>query len=286
MESRPAFNVAIRTISIDKSAGGQAEFGVGGGITHYSTPAAEYEECMTKSRVLSHQRPDFSLLETLLFEAEGGYFLLERHLARLEESARYFGIPCAITEVRSALEGEVERSDVDDTDLRVRLTICESGKISVVWRPLGRAETAVPIRVAIAREPVDAADPFLYHKTTNRRVYDDRLDQLSGCEDVLLYNQRGELTECCIGNLVVERNGEFLTPRRDCGLLAGTYRAELLESNRIREAVIAVEEVHAADNIFMINSVRRWVRHELMGRGRPTVDSLPYSAPMQDARVA
>ncbi len=277
-----SFNVAIRTISIDQSSGGQAEFGVGGGVTHYSTAAAEYEECMTKARVLSHQRPDFSLLETLLFEAQGGYFLLERHLARLEESAHYFGIPCDTAKVRSALEAEVVRRDASNTDLKVRLTMSESGKIYVVSQSMSRAEPATPIRVAIAAEPVDDGDPFLYHKTTNRRVYEDRLNQLSGYDDVLLYNQRGELTECCIGNVVVERNGEHLTPRRDCGLLAGTYRAELLESDRIREAVIGVEELYSADSLFMINSVRRWVKLELVGDPaeavrascRPTIDSL------------
>jgi para-aminobenzoate synthetase / 4-amino-4-deoxychorismate lyase len=44
------FNVPIRTILLQ---GGQGEMGVGGGITHYSTPEGEYDECLVKSRFLT-----------------------------------------------------------------------------------------------------------------------------------------------------------------------------------------------------------------------------------------
>ncbi|MBN3033780.1 MAG: chorismate-binding protein [Candidatus Saganbacteria bacterium] len=43
------FNVPIRTILLKNGAG---EMGVGGGITHYSTAAGEYEECLVKARFL------------------------------------------------------------------------------------------------------------------------------------------------------------------------------------------------------------------------------------------
>ncbi|OGC35179.1 hypothetical protein A2311_03105 [candidate division WOR-1 bacterium RIFOXYB2_FULL_48_7] len=43
------FNVPIRTILLQ---GREGEMGVGGGITHYSTPQGEYEECQIKARFL------------------------------------------------------------------------------------------------------------------------------------------------------------------------------------------------------------------------------------------
>jgi para-aminobenzoate synthetase/4-amino-4-deoxychorismate lyase len=46
------FNVAIRTVTIDREAG-QAEYGVGGGIVWDSDTADEYRECEIKTRVLT-----------------------------------------------------------------------------------------------------------------------------------------------------------------------------------------------------------------------------------------
>jgi para-aminobenzoate synthetase/4-amino-4-deoxychorismate lyase len=90
-EQRAQFNVAIRTVLVDR-AKGQAEYGVGGGIVWDSIAADEYEECRHKARVLSDPRPHFALFETLLWSPEaGGYWLLDYHLRRLERSAEYFG---------------------------------------------------------------------------------------------------------------------------------------------------------------------------------------------------
>lgn len=47
-DGRSSFNVAIRTLTL--FADGRAQFGVGGGIVHDSTPAGEYEEALWKAR--------------------------------------------------------------------------------------------------------------------------------------------------------------------------------------------------------------------------------------------
>jgi len=48
---RAQFNVAIRTIFVDKIRR-QAEYGVGSGIVWDSDPEREYEECLTKAKIL------------------------------------------------------------------------------------------------------------------------------------------------------------------------------------------------------------------------------------------
>src|SRR5690606_6281385 len=86
-----SFNVAIRTAWIDHEAG-TIEYGVGGGITWDSTADGEYEEAIAKAAVLAERWPRFELIETM--RAEGGACMREaRHLARMRESARYFGYP-------------------------------------------------------------------------------------------------------------------------------------------------------------------------------------------------
>ncbi|HET7145194.1 MAG TPA: aminotransferase class IV, partial [Anaerolineales bacterium] len=86
---------------------------------------------------------------------------------------------------------------------------------------------------------------------------------LDGFDDILLYNESGELTEFTIGNLVVEMGGKLVTPPISCGLLAGTFRAHLLESGKITERVIHMEELKDCKNMFLVNSVRKWVSVEL-----------------------
>jgi para-aminobenzoate synthetase/4-amino-4-deoxychorismate lyase len=80
----------------------------------------------------------------------------------------------------------------------------------------------------------------------------------------LLFNEHGELTEFTIGNLVVEINGHLFTPPLSCGLLAGTFRAHLMETGQITERTIHVEELKDCSKIFLVNSLRKWLRVNLL----------------------
>ena len=106
---------------------------------------------------------------------------------------------------------------------------------------------------------------YLYHKTTNRQVYADALASRTDCNDVILWNERGEVTEASSSNIVVEMAGEFWTPPVSCGLLAGTFREELLANGKLQEKVITKDALSLADSIFLINSVRRWRKAQLIG---------------------
>ena len=99
---------------------------------------------------------------------------------------------------------------------------------------------------------------FLFHKTTKRDFYESVRKDAPDYDDVLLYNEAGELTEFTIGNLVVELEGKYFTPPLSCGLLAGTFRAHLLETGRVAERTIRVEDLKVCTQIFMVNSVRKW----------------------------
>ena len=59
---------------------GQVEYGSGGGIVWDSACKDEYTEALLKARVLTEQRPEFSLLETMLWTPDESYFLLDYHL--------------------------------------------------------------------------------------------------------------------------------------------------------------------------------------------------------------
>jgi para-aminobenzoate synthetase/4-amino-4-deoxychorismate lyase len=251
------FNVAIRTVLLDTETG-IAEYGVGGGITWDSTAAGEYEECQLKAAVLETP-PEFDLLETLRLE-RGEYALLERHIERICASAGYFGISLSAQSLREQLANLALR--LGPEAWRVRLLVSPEGTIRLEHAPLTPLPRS-PLLVGMATAPVSRRDGMLYHKTTRRALYDAHRTQHPDLDEVLLWNEEGELTEFTTGNLMVELDGRRWTPPLECGLLPGTLRAELLAQGALGERPLTPNDLGRAAGIWLINSVRGQVPVEL-----------------------
>ena len=239
------FNVAIRTVVIDTETG-VANFGVGGGVTIDSTAEREYEECLVKSRFLHSKPVEFQLFESILLE-DGEYFLLDEHVARLKDSAEYFGFTFDGTQINA----DLERIGTSAGSFKVRLTLWKDGRIEIQMTPLELLGELSWLE--LAREPVDSSDRFLYHKTTRR----------PGGDGLVFWNERGEITESSIANVVVPIDGELYTPPIECGLLPGVFRKHLLAQGKIKERLITIEELQRANEVYLINSVRKWIRVHL-----------------------
>ena len=248
---RAQFNVAIRTVLVERATS-HAEYGVGGGIVSDSVCEDEWEESRIKARALVARPPSFELLETMLWKPDSGYVLLGRHLKRLLQSADYFGFSADVLKVRDELEQYARR--LRDVPHRVRLVVSRRGSVDITSKTQDPDE-GFP-EIALAADAIDPANPFLYHKTTNREVYEQAIARRPGFTDVLLYNDRGEVTESTIANLVVAIDGELLTPPVACGLLPGTLRAHLLDEKKIREEVIGVQRLRDVHACYLVNSVR------------------------------
>lgn len=252
------FNVPIRTVVIDKKSN-QATYFAGGAITKKSDPNEEYDEMIAKTSVLYKKIAPFQLLETILLE-NGEYFLLDDHLKRLQQSAYYFSYPISLKEVNERLASLSQKYETGD--FRVRLTIDADGTITTEAFPLKRLTT---YHVRLATSPINSNNVFLYHKTTERSEIDQHKAQLENdLHDVLLYNENDEITEFTIGNIVVEKDGKRFTPPTTCGLLAGTFRNDLLARREIEEKVITKDDLASFERIWLINSVRKWVEVTLM----------------------
>ena len=256
------FNVAIRTGWMATGTG-ELHVHAGGGVTSDSTARGELRELREKLAAFTSVRATPTLFETLRIEA-GGPVRIERHLARLTASADYFGIPFCPDDAIRALNDALASSTTPEL-ARGRLELSsESGcTASIDVHPGLPARDPVP--VVLAAEPVDRSDVRLYHKTTDRTMYDRALALAPAAFDVVLWNADGEVTELTRGNLVVQKGDERVTPAIDCGLLAGTLRAELLDRGEIREGVITVEDLRRADRLWFVNSLRGWVEVRLQG---------------------
>ncbi len=253
------FNVAIRTAVIDKKEQ-SAIYGAGGGIVWDSVPEEEYNELLTKADVLTADIPDFSLLETILLDNDK-YYLLDYHLERLQTSAEYFNIEFSLQQCRMMLEQVVGK--YSGKTARVRLLVSCDGEISVDDTPFVKTEYSCNWRIVPAEFPVNPENVFLYHKTTNREIYVCAKECDYQADDVLLWNENGEITESTIANVVIEIDGEKFTPPVRCGLLPGVFRRYLLEEGIIKERTITMEDVRNAGQLWLINSLRGWIPAEL-----------------------
>jgi para-aminobenzoate synthetase/4-amino-4-deoxychorismate lyase len=253
------FNVAIRTVLIDRERQ-NAEYGVGGGIVWDSTSTDEYTEALLKAKVLTRQHYSFSLLETILWMPKEGFFLREKHVARMLDSAGYFDIPLTKENLEEYLNQLSSKFRIPQ---RVRVLLAQNGELNSESSPFDVFVNKQPLKVGLAIEPIDSSNVFLFHKTTQRDVYDDACKGHEDLDDVLLHNERGELTEFTVGNLVVGLEGQLLTPPISCGVLAGTFRAHLLETGQVVERTIPVEQLDHCTKIFRVNSIRCWQTVEM-----------------------
>ena len=260
---RARFNVAIRTVVVDRETG-EAVYGAGGGITWGSEAARERAEVYAKAAVLGHDVREHRLLETLAFLPGEGLRNIDRHLARMADSADWTGFrfdrSAVLDAVTRLVRGRLEPA-------RIRILVSRDGHVEVeaeAMPPLGLR----PVRLALDDDPVDATSPWLQHKTTRRDVYLTRALRHPEADDVILVNGQGELTETTTANLALRIGGRWWTPPTTSGCLPGVERGRLLELGRLHECVLTAFDLQHAEQIAVLSSLRGWRGAQLLD-GRP-----------------
>ena len=255
------FNVAIRSPVVFRDATG--EMGIGSGVVFDLEGAKEYAECLLKMKFLTDPPKPFELIETMLYEPGSGFWLLDRHLARLESSARYFGYAYDAGAVTAALTREIAGKEHER--LRVRLTLAENGGAD---RHLGPA--AAPAarckhdlrhfgNARLERRPVpvpqdDAA------RALRRRM--EALQRDARCRRGALSQRARRAGRGQPHHDLHRARRAPLDPPLAAGLLPGTLRAELLATGRALEAVLTRTDLDEADAVYLGNSVRGLLRAE------------------------
>ncbi|WP_086296185.1 bifunctional chorismate-binding protein/class IV aminotransferase [Campylobacter devanensis] len=274
---RAEFSVPIRTLQ-RWTKDEYYRYGVGSGVVWDSKCDDEFAELELKSSFL-RPKIEFNLFETMLLR-EDKIFLLQNHLKRLINSARLLGFKlpmgfelCEMDEERlkfsdivGGINGGFESIDkfkdifanlrADNVDLRANLTLNKNGEYQITQTQIPPLQSH---KIAISQNRLNSCNDLLYHKTTLRdeRIIDD------GLFDIFYLNERDELCEGSRSNIVLNIGGELLTPKLDCGLLAGTLRERLLKFGEIKEAILGLDDLKNAKEIYAINSLRGAIKVEL-----------------------
>jgi len=82
-----------------------------------------------------------------------------------------------------------------------------------------------------------------------------------GLDEVVLLNERGEVSECTSANLFAVHGGRALTPPLSSGCLPGVTRAVLLEELelpdlKVQERVLLPADLESADEVFLASTTR------------------------------
>jgi len=233
------FSVAIRTAWSDKQRNTSC-YGAGCGIVWDSDAAAE----------MSTGPSDFRLIETMRASPDG-VFLLDGHLARLQTSADYFGFVCNL----HLIAAELLALRVSET-VRVRLTLARDGCFDIEVAEIPSQHLPQPIM--LVPESVDTQQPWLYHKTTCREVYEKAGSQVPPECEAVLVNREGFVTESVIANLVYQLDGQLFTPPVDDGLLPGILRSAEVAAGKVTERSLPVSQVNEVECWFLLNTLRGW----------------------------
>jgi para-aminobenzoate synthetase/4-amino-4-deoxychorismate lyase len=249
------FSVAIRTVEL---IDGKGVYGSGSGIVWDSDPMQEYGECLLKASILTGA----SGLRSGLFESmlwNGRLLWVSEHLERLRASASLLSMPFDLERAQISLMELDRELSILGGRFKVRLTLLHDGSLYITHEPLQVSTSPAPLRLCLAGERIVSADMLRYHKTTARELYDGyyRTAKARGFDDVLFLNERGEIAETAIANVIIRKEGRYFTPPVSTGLLAGIYRSYFLKIHSdCSESTLYPCDLCAADAIYLCNSVR------------------------------
>ncbi len=184
--------------------------------------------------------------------------LLANHLERMEASAAYFAIPFDNVAFHACIDTVLHRDVRTDGAYKVRITLDQAGVFAGVAGPVARV-LSKNRRLCISPFLVNPEDPFFYHKTTRRELYESEFKRASaaGYDEVLFFNTEGMLAEGSRHNVFVRIDDNIHTPPLTSGVLNGVYRQQVMaRCSGIKEQPISKADVARASALYLTNAVR------------------------------
>ena len=214
---------------------------------------------MTKAEVLTGL-PRARLIETMRAE-NGAIALLPRHIERVTQSARALDFVCDSRAIERAARASARETSGAGRARKIRLLLGSDGATEIRSTPLPKPSPKSPlvVRACFSRLRTQSDDSLLRHKTTRRALYEEaqRRARRRGFDDAILRNERGEITETCVGNIAAQltRGGAWITPPLASGLLPGVARAAALAAGEMQTGVLTRRDLLSAHRVLRINAL-------------------------------
>lgn len=206
--------------------------------------------------------------------AEGVLFAFERHWARIQRDAALLHVPLieGPEVLRARLLELVEANRAYNSTLRV--AIVRNGGGMWAGPSTGRASDLIAltadtkdwghgVKLGVQPEARHAACEFAGTKILSWAMNLTWLEnaQQRGLDEVILLNERGEVSECTSANIFIANGNQAWTPPLNSGCLPGVTREVLLEEIRVPgiqvgEKPLLPADLQAADEVFITSTTR------------------------------
>ncbi len=213
-------------------------------------------------------------LFTTLKIVQGEAFAYERHWRRVEKDAGLTRLPLTYSgaKVRVNLQEVIRANKVIDGCARIYLVWNDVGmwksdeKMAEVDLVITTADLPAHtdlVRLTVREHGRHAASPLAGVKTISwlNSVWAASEAQNAGFDEVVMLNERGEVSECTSANLFIVKNDKVLTPPLSSGCLEGVTRGVLMEiaseaGTSVGEQTLRMEDLLGADEVFITSTNR------------------------------
>jgi branched-chain amino acid aminotransferase len=205
--------------------------------------------------------------------SSGVLFAFERHWERMQRDAAALCVPFPSDPeyLRSRLLELVRANAALDASLRVIIVRNRGGvwegpnerDFDLIGFTADLKDWGAGVRLGLQAGGRHAASPFAGAKSlswAHNLVFLDRAHE-KGFDEVVLLNERGEVSECTSANIFVTTGNEVWTPPLHSGCLPGVTRELLLEEVRVedisvREKTLRPTDLEQADEVFITSTTR------------------------------
>ncbi|MFM2125096.1 MAG: hypothetical protein RL328_1547 [Acidobacteriota bacterium] len=206
---------------------------------------------------------------------DGILFAWERHFARMKHDAELMRVPFPADAkwLEERLYRLIAANDAKNATLRVNVVRNHGGlfqghretpEFDVVAFTANVYQWGEDVRLGMIPHGRHAGNEFAGVKYTswaqNLTWYERAHEQ--GWDEVVLLNERGEVSECTSANIFVAQGGQVFTPPLASGCLPGVTRAVLLEEIRpasglrVLEKTLFPADLEAAEEVFITSTTR------------------------------
>jgi branched-chain amino acid aminotransferase len=214
---------------------------------------------------------------TTLRISRGEAFAYERHWRRLEKDAAITHLPMPYTaaKVRVHLHEVIRANKVAEGCARVYLVYNTVGfwqsdephaQVDLIIYSAPLPEHRDVVRLALREHGRHAASPLAGVKTISwlNNVWAVAEANKEGFDEVVMLNERGEVTECTSANIFAAKDGKIITPPLNSGCLEGVTRGILMEiapetGVSVVEQTLRPEDLYSAEEVFISSTNRNLI---------------------------
>lgn len=199
-------------------------------------------------------------IETMLVE-NGNIPLLQYHLQRIKGTCHALAAICDIETWQQECLDIIHANDIATTYILKSQFTLHAEKYTH-WEFTTRKHIPLQQAALVGIYPgnLKKINQYSWIKSTERALYDEAMQYAHAqtWDDVIILNDKGNICESCIANILIERQGKFYYPSAEDGAVKGVYLQYLLaeSSYPLEAATIQLSDLLDADALWLCNAVR------------------------------